>query len=136
MKKNGFTLVELLAVLVILALIMGIAVPSILSISSKMNVNMFCKRTAEIEDAAKLYGDDNVNEVAATGATGLNVSVAALLKQGYLGKDSDTCIVGSNCVVDPRNKTALDNNYVKVYRENNRTYAKYQYAAADATVCG
>ncbi len=60
MMKNskGFTLVELLAVIVILAILITIAVPSTIGISNKLKENMFCKKIDSIEVAAKLYGED------------------------------------------------------------------------------
>ena len=42
-NKKGFTLVELLAVIVILALLVAIAVPSTFSISNRLKTNNKCK---------------------------------------------------------------------------------------------
>ena len=62
MNKNGFTLVELLAVLVIMGIIMTIAVPSVFKISSNMKVRYFCEKVSDIEKAALQYAQDNYGD--------------------------------------------------------------------------
>ena len=59
MKNNsGFTLVELLAVIVVLAIVIAVAVPSTMTISNSIKENLFCSKIDFIENAAKLYGED------------------------------------------------------------------------------
>ena len=58
MGKRGFTLVELLIVIVVLGLIMGLAVPSILAVNNSIKENMLDKKIAIIEEAAILLGQD------------------------------------------------------------------------------
>ena len=43
-NNNGFTLVELLAVVVVLAIIVTIATTSTISISNKIKGNMYCSK--------------------------------------------------------------------------------------------
>ena len=62
MNKKGFTLVELLAVLVIMGIIMTIAVPSVFKISSNMKVRYFCEKVSDIEKAALQYAQDNYGD--------------------------------------------------------------------------
>ncbi|WP_373748155.1 prepilin-type N-terminal cleavage/methylation domain-containing protein, partial [Jeotgalibaca porci] len=54
-KEEGFTLVELLAVLAILALIVGIAVPMIGNVVQKSQVKADDAQIELIVDAARLY---------------------------------------------------------------------------------
>lgn len=59
MKKNGFTLVELLVVIVILGLLMAIAVPSALSLAGKVKGKAYDTKIELIEKAAQTYGQAN-----------------------------------------------------------------------------
>lgn len=141
MKKNkGFTLVELLAVIVILAIVSLIAVPSVNGLLRKSRTNMFCKKVESIEAAAKYYAQDNLSDLATDSKMVIanKIPIRLLVEKGYLKKDSDNCTVGSNCVTDPRDKSSLDNNYIDIYSENNRLYGRYLYNSedADAKICG
>lgn len=61
--KRGFTLVEILAVLLILGLLMTIAIPSIFSISNRINRRGLETKLEIIEDAAVVYAQNNSNKI-------------------------------------------------------------------------
>ena len=139
-KKKGFTLVELLAVIVILAILALIAVPNISSLVRKSKTNMFCKKVESIEAAAKYYAQDYLSDLATTDGTIVanKIPLRLLVEKGYLKKDKEKCTIGVDCVTDPRDNSSLDNNYIDIYSENNRLYGRYLYTSLDATnkVCG
>ena len=58
MNNKGFTLVELLAVLVILSLLITVAVPSVNKTLLNINENMYCEKVTNLENAARLYAED------------------------------------------------------------------------------
>lgn len=60
-KEEGFTLVELLAVLAILALIVGIAIPMIGNVVTNSQVKADNAQIELIEDAARLYKIESAN---------------------------------------------------------------------------
>jgi prepilin-type N-terminal cleavage/methylation domain-containing protein len=60
-EKKGFTLVEVLAVLVIIALLMAIAVPTSISVSKKVKIKMLNNKVQLAEKAAALWANDNLN---------------------------------------------------------------------------
>lgn len=60
MKKGGFTLVELLAVICILALLMAIVIPSSIKLSNKVKNNAYNTKIELIEKAALNYGHSNM----------------------------------------------------------------------------
>lgn len=109
-NKKGFTLVELLGVIVILAIVVTIAVPTTVKISDKIKTNLYCTKINLIEDAAKLYGQDNRNSLTIAtivdGKTykGMQIKVSDLYKANYLKKDQDE----EPYIVDPRDKTSSD----------------------------
>lgn len=62
-NKSGFTLVELLAVIVLLAIIMAIAVPSALKLSTRVKESAYKTKIGLIEASAKIYGQSNIGFV-------------------------------------------------------------------------
>ncbi len=139
-KKKGFTLVELLATIVILAILALIAVPNVSSLVRKSKTNMFCKKVESIEGAAKYYAQDYLSDLATTDGTIVanKIPLRFLVEKGYLKKDKEKCTIGVDCVTDPRDNSSLDNNYIDIYSENNRLYGRYLYNDSDIQnkVCG
>ena len=76
MNKKGFTLTELLAVIVILGVLLTIAVPSVLYINDLLKDNMYDKKLKFIEQAAQLYGQDNADYIPET-AGGIEIGRAS-----------------------------------------------------------
>ena len=62
-NKKGFTLTELLAVLVILALLMTLAFPNFANLTSKAKANYDRSSQVLIKSAAKMYVNNNLEEV-------------------------------------------------------------------------
>ncbi|MFL2098717.1 competence type IV pilus major pilin ComGC [Marinilactibacillus psychrotolerans] len=82
-KENGFTLVELLAVLVILGIIVAIAIPAVGNIIDNARGDANEAEQELVIDAARLYFIEN---------EGTEVDVETLISEGYLeerGEASD-----------------------------------------------
>lgn len=62
MKKNGFTLVELLAVVIILGIITTFALPNILNITKAQKIKACESKLNSLESAAKLYLQDHEDD--------------------------------------------------------------------------
>lgn len=61
-NKKGFTLIEVLAILVILAVILSIIIPTTLGIVSDSKSNLNSSQQKQLENAARMwYLDSNVN---------------------------------------------------------------------------
>ena len=118
MKKNGFTLVELLAVIVVLSIIVGIAIPISLTVSRNIKKNMFCKKIKMIEEAAINYGQDNYSLIN-SGSEGTVIRISDLVLNGYLKKDVKDANVGSGAIISPIDNKSLDNFQIKLYINNN-----------------
>lgn len=138
MNKKGFTLVEILAVLVIIAVVSLIGTVSITGVRRKMDENLFKNKLGEIISAASKWGEDNKNEL------DTEKKVGFLITNGYLeteeaintikyehtcGSDKDD---ENGYVEDGLCKNVITNNVdykvlnslvVLIYRENNRVYS-------------
>lgn len=137
MKNNkGFTLVELLAVIVILAILITIAVPSTISISNRLKKNMYCSKIDSIEVEAKLYGEDRkdsfTENLVMTDGTypSRKLTVKDLIEAGYLKKDNNT----EPYILDPRDNSSMDSLELNVYVKYNRVYVKFNDTVK--TTCG
>jgi type IV pilus assembly protein PilA len=87
-KKKGFTLVELLAVIVILAVLVLLAVPSVLKMMDGAKNNAFKIEAENIAKAAKsAYADDLLNnDTTRSTANGYCYSISYLKTGGYVDK--------------------------------------------------
>lgn len=62
-KQNGFTLVELMAVLVIASILMALVIPNSLKLASKVKNNAYDTKIELIEKAAVSYGQRNLSYI-------------------------------------------------------------------------
>lgn len=86
MKKNGFTLMELLGVIMILAILAVITFPPMLEQikKSKQEINNTTKTL--IIDSVKDYYEDNINNFEQTEGMTYCIDISTLINQGYLNE--------------------------------------------------
>jgi prepilin-type N-terminal cleavage/methylation domain-containing protein len=104
MKKNGFTMVELLAVLILLGVLVIIAIPAYLSVYTSIRRENLNSKISNIETAALKYGSSIKDEIKDTDGKCISTSVSELIKNGYLISESDK----ENAIYNPTNDHALD----------------------------
>ena len=112
--KRGFTLVELLAVLILLGVVSLIAIPSIGKILNRSREKARESTKNELIKAAKNYYADNIRELPDAGSHKC-LSVSEIEESGYISNDD---------IVDPTTEEKLTG-YVKIYFDN--TYNQYTY---------
>ncbi len=83
MKKNGFTLAELLGVITILSLILLIAIPTVDRMLKEGKTNLYVSQIKSIEDSAKMWGTDHANELPDNGET-KTITLSRLWQDGYM----------------------------------------------------
>ena len=114
MKQKGFTLVELIAVLVVLGLIGLIAVPTVNSSLKKYKQSLYNDAIKNIEQAAKNWGADNIGKLPNASVeessvtmsypdidveqkfSTLQIRVRDLQEKGYIGSEIKNPTKGSN----------------------------------------
>ena len=128
MKKNGFTLVELLVVIVLIGLLVGLGIPGINKIKENMNNRTFNTKIELLEEAAVFWGQDNKTMLQQNDCTIDSktykckaITIKELIEDDYLDSDD----LGKIVYTDPRNGESMLGHNVCVYKKNNRVYAKY-----------
>lgn len=123
MNKKGFTIVELLATIVIAAIIITIAISGFNGISGKLKQNSYENKVSLIENAAANYGDEK---------GGNAIFVDTLVKEGYLDADNE-----DGDVIDPRDEETKMNCYVvNINFDKENIYGQYsneEIKASDGT---
>jgi len=127
MKKNGFTLTELLVTIVLIGLIFGIGIPGIIKISDRMKLKSYNAKIELIEDAAKLYGQNNETQLKESICSINNVnheckkiSIKELIEKDYLDSESK-----KNILITNKSNEDISNTCVYIYLKNNRVYSYY-----------
>ncbi len=137
MNKKGFTLVELLAVIVVLGLVTTLAAYSIFNVWGKSKQGLLDDKIQNIENAAVTYYSEHrqlLTESCSVDEKSYNtckvVTVQDLLDFGILETDEKdrkitNDVTGCNMV----------NDIVTVYRKNNRIQAKMTDIKSNNTTC-
>ena len=148
MNKKGFTLVELMSVLVIMSIILMIGTYSVQKLNSVMKKDLWTSKVNLIEKAAVKYGEDHkkvlTNSCNIDGEEKVqckNIQVQTLIDRGYIRtKEYKKNEDGSFIVDNDENKIKtivnetksfgengyyVNDNNVMVYMENNFVYAKF-----------
>ena len=131
MNRKGFTLVELLAVIVLIAVITLITVPSIKYASKRIQQKNYETKVKIIKAAAEEYGDD-YKEIINYSSTetytnpqdgqtypSKTINVLDLLFNGYLTYDAGE---SSQVFLDPRDKSDMSYKSITIYIKNNNPY--------------
>lgn len=99
--KKGFTLVELLTVIVIIGLIGMIAYPVIINILNDSNSKAYDAQIRLVEKAAKQWGVENVVSLPSNCGESKDVSLSNLISGGYI---NGTVIGGSEVIENPKKR--------------------------------
>lgn len=105
MNKNGFTLIETIMVIAILALLMLILVPNVISLINKNNIKSCQNLEASIKNAAKVYVTNNKYQLGFNCNTSEKTSTVTISIQNLI--DSGDLKLQNNELVNPKNNEAI-----------------------------
>ena len=84
MKSRGFTLVELLAVIVVLAVIALVTAPNIINLLNDSKTRLSETQEQQILKAARLYGNKNIILTDGNEPSEKELTIEQLINYGYL----------------------------------------------------
>ena len=100
MKKNGFTLAELLGVMVILSLISIITVPAVTESLNNYKTKLCVSQINEIISAAKSWGNENVLVLPSGEGETYDVTLRTLAEYGYIDEKVNNPVTNENFDLD------------------------------------
>ena len=127
MNKNGFTLIETIMVIAILALLMLILVPNVISLINKNNIKSCQNLEASIKNAAKVYVTNNKYQLGFNCNTSEKTSTVTISIQNLI--DSGDLKLQNNELVNPKNNEAIQpNEIVEVTYDCNKKTFTYGFS--------
>ena len=123
-NSKAFTLIELIAVLVILSLLLVMAIPQINGLITKNKLKSYNTKVNVIIKQAKQYAHDNetfLNESNKRyeGYVCNTITVSQLKSLGYLEEIEKES--GNNKITDPRDNSSMENYVIMLYIKTNTT---------------
>ena len=130
MNKKGFTLVEVLAVVVILSIILSMATFGVMNIRRNSIQKLVDTKISNLESSAIIYGQENQNELTET--CNIDevdydfcklVNVKYLIENEYYTTNEANSENKKDLINNVTNKSMLCDE-IQIYKKNNRVYAK------------
>lgn len=115
MNKKGFTLVEILAVIVVLGLLIVIIIPTVNNLIKDSEDSLYNEQISNIVNATKQYMVEH-SELLPDEDESVCISISDLIDNGVIDND---------IVIDPRTKEELDGCVLIGYVQN---YNQYEYS--------
>ena len=116
--KKGFTLAEVIVVIVLISILIVIAIPSIIAIRNRINQRLLESKKETILFAAELYGQDNPQLF---NPDEFVITIGELVEAGYIENDVDSndknCSDSYGCVINPVDNTSLNQTKILVKKE-------------------
>lgn len=110
MNRKGFTIVEILGVLIIMGVLLLITIPTIDSILLKQRKKLYNEHLVEVKDALKLWGDVNADKLPVdkdnpTSVTLKELKLSGFIKDEFINPITDKCYSNDNTFTITLNKT-------------------------------
>jgi type IV pilus assembly protein PilA len=115
--KNGFTLVELLAVIMLLAIVSLVAIPAVGKMLSRSRERALDGVKDELINVTKEYTADNLDLLPSIDGEYICVDIDTLKNSSYISNDE---------VIDPTTKKELEG-FIKVTYLSKYSNYKYEY---------
>lgn len=127
MNKNGFTLVELLAVIALLSIVIALAVPSINKLRNSALEREKETQIKEIESSALFYAKDESIEI--TDNMTVSITVKTLIDTDYINPNTENNVSGCSnvkgCLFNPFGFN-LNSKQINLTNVNGKIKAEYQ----------
>ena len=125
--KKGFTLVELLVVIGLIALIQLIVIPGIMQTSKSMKLRQYETKKEMIISAAEVYAKNNLSSFGESSL--IYVPVKTLVYYGYLEADTsnenDKCDDVVGCIINPVDGQSINDEIITI--EKNKSVVNVEW---------
>ncbi|MEG1288336.1 MAG: prepilin-type N-terminal cleavage/methylation domain-containing protein [Bacilli bacterium] len=131
MNKKGFTLVELLAVIVLIAIIGAIGTYGIMGVNRNIKEQLWAGKVDLIKTGAEQYGDENKNLLKGNCiikekdvSNCMEVTVGNLIEKGFVTtKEKDD--TGKGIIKNDATNKVVNEEKVFIYLENDVVYSEF-----------
>ena len=117
MKNKGFTLVEMITVIALLAIIGMISIPVVEGVIKRSKDRVYNTQLEEIKSGAKKYATEYIENISSVDGGQTIVCLSKLKELGYLENTK---------IVDPRTDLAMDGGIIITYIASSKNY-EYEY---------
>ncbi len=111
MKQNGFSLIEMLVVIIIISFLIALLIPGYLTIYTTIRRNSYDNKVSQIEKAALKYGNTIKDEIKNAGNSCKIIKVDELIQKGIIASESET----KDEIYNPTTGAALKGDVVMCY---------------------
>ncbi len=126
MNKKGFTLIETIMVIAILALLMLILVPNVISLINKNNIKSCQNLEASIKNAAKVYVANNKYQLGFSCNASETTSIVKIPIQDLINS-GDLKLQNDNLVNPKNNSTIKQDKEITVKYDCNKKIFTYDF---------
>lgn len=112
--KKGFTLIEVLAVIVLMGVLLTFLLPRLFDFSKKTESELYDAKIEKIENAAISYGNDRIDALSIEPKI---IKVSELLELGYLKNSSDA--------VNPINDKSMEMCEIEITYAEEKLYVEF-----------
>ena len=127
--KNGFTLVELLAVIVLMAIIGAVGLFGVSAVNKNIKNNMLESKLELIKKGAERFGSDNLYLLSGTCENGksscFETTVQNLIDNNYVSSEEKDA-AGNIIILNNLTEESLNNEIVYIYLEYNNVYVEFK----------
>jgi prepilin-type N-terminal cleavage/methylation domain-containing protein len=122
-NKHGFTLVELICVVIIVGLLITVSVFGISRLIEKSKIDSKLAQEKLLIEACESYIEDNKDKAPKAIGDSTRIELGALYDYKYITED----------ILNSKRESCLDNSYVRIYKLNKKeyTYLPYLYCGDD-----
>ncbi len=113
--NKGFSLVELIAVIVVLGLLASIVTPVVKNVISDNRNKLYQKQIDGIVESAKVWGANNVGKLPGDGEPNVEITLGDLKKGGYADKN----------LKNPKTERLFDDEATKIIISNQNGILNY-----------
>lgn len=116
-KRNGFSLIELICIIVIVGLVITMTILGISRMREQSKIDSKLAQEETINSACESYINKNRNIAPKAVGESVNVTFEELKENNYLTED----------IKNSKNESCMTNSYVRVYKLNQKEYSYLPY---------